>query len=294
MKRVRWTALGLALLVGPLDAYAADPPTGLDGYCPVCLVKMDKLVKGTTRYSSVYDGRTYLFPAAEQKRTFDANPAAFVPALGGDCTVCKVEMGKQVAGKPRFHTVHDGRLYLFPSKKQQRMFEQQPEKYVNADLALDGACPVCLVKMNKVVKGDPTYAVVYDGRRYLFPGTEQKQMFEKSPAEFTPALGGDCTVCKVEMKKDVPGKAKFHAVHDGRLFLFPGQKQLDMFNANPRKYTEADVALGGKCVVCKVEMGEDVEGKPEFAVDYRGRRYLFPSPKQREMFLANPEKYVNR
>ncbi len=294
MKRVRWTALGLALLVGPLGAYAADPPTGLDGYCPVCLVKMDKLVKGDPRYSSVYDGRTYLFPAAEQKRTFDANPAAFVPALGGDCTVCKVEMGKQVAGKPRIHTVHDGRLYLFPSKKQQRMFEQQPEKYVNADLALDGACPVCLVKMNKVVKGDPAYAVVHDGRCYLFPGTEQKQMFEKSPAEFTPALGGDCTVCKVEMKKDVSGKAEFHAVYDGRLFLFPGQKQLDMFNANPRKYTEADVALGDKCLVCKVEMGKDVAGKPEFAVDHRGRRYLFPSPKQREMFLANPEKYVNR
>lgn len=294
MKRARWIAFGLTLLVGPLGAYAADPQTALEGYCPVCLVKMDKLVKGDPKLSSVYDGRTYLFPAAEQKRAFDANPAAFVPALGGDCTVCKVEMGKHVTGKPQFRTIHDGRLYLFPSEQRQRMFEEQPEKYVNADLALNGNCPVCLVKMNKVVSGKPEYAGVYDGLRYLFPGPEQKRMFDKKPAAFAPALGGNCTVCKVEMKKDVPGKAEFHAVHDGRLFLFPGQKQLDMFNANPGKYTEADIVLGGKCVVCKLEMGKDVAGKPEISVDYRGRRYLFLSPKQREMFLANPEKYVNR
>ena len=45
---------------------------------------------------------------------FDSNPTAFTSALGGECRVCKVEMGKRVAGKAEFHTVHDGRLYLFP------------------------------------------------------------------------------------------------------------------------------------------------------------------------------------
>ncbi len=293
MKRVRWTAIALTLLVGPLGAYAADPPTALDGYCPVCLVKMDKLVKGDPKLSSVYDGRTYLFPAAEQKRMFDANPTAFVPALGGDCTVCKVEMGRQVAGKPQFHTVHDGRLYLFPSEKQQQTFKRQPEKYVDADLALDGNCAVCLVKMNKVVSGKPEYVSVYDGLRYLFPGPEQKQMFDKNPAAFAPALGGNCTVCRVEMKREVTGKAEYHAVHEGRLFVFPGQQQLDMFKANPPKYTNADIALGGNCIVCKVEMGKDVAGKPEFAVDYRGRRYLFPAQEQLDMFRSRPSRYVS-
>ncbi len=90
----------------------------------------------------------------------------------------------------------------------------------------------------------------------------------------------------------VPGKAEFYAVHDGRLFLFPGQEQLDMFNANPQKYADADLALGGKCVVCKVEMKKDVPGREEFAVDYHGERYLFPDAKTRSMFLSNPTKYT--
>lgn len=287
---------GLATWILGLGAWAtagaADLPVAMEGKCPVCLVKMNKVVAGKAEFASEYDGRTYRFPSAEQKKMFDADPAKFVPALGGDCVVCLVEMGKRVAGKPEHALVHDGRLFLFPAQEQLDMFKKNPAKYADADLALGGDCPVCLVKMNKVVKGDPTYAVVHDGLRYLFPGTEQKQMFEKSPAAFTPALGGDCVVCKVEMKKAVPGKAEFQTVHNGRLYLFPGQEQLDMFKKNPTRYADADVALGGNCAVCKVEMKKDVAGKAEFAVDYQGQRYLFPDAKLRDKFLANPAKYA--
>ncbi len=271
---------------------AAEPEPALGGYCPVCLVKMDKLVKGDAKFSSVFDAQTYLFPGEEQKRMFDANPAAFTPALGGECTVCKVEKGKRVPGKAEFHTVHDGRLYLFPGEKQQKMFERDPHKYVDVDLALGGVCPVCLVKSDKVVPGKPEYASVYDGQRYLFPGPEQQRMFDADPAAFIPAMGGKCTVAKVEMNKDVEGQAEFHLTHNGRLYLFPSQKGLDMFKANPARYADADVALDGYCPVCKVEMGKDVKGKADFAVDYNGKRYLFPGKKQLDMFLAHPTKYV--
>ncbi len=273
-------------------ASAAEPEPALGGYCPVCLVKADKLVKGDPSFSSVNDGKTYLFPNAEQKRLFDADPAAFVPALAGDCTVCKVEMGKRVVGKAEFHTVHAGRLFLFPGEKQQKMFERDPHRYVDADLALGGACPVCLVKSDKVVPGKPEYASVYDGRRYLFPGPDQQRMFDANPAAFIPAMHGNCTVCKVEMQKDVPGTADYHLTHKGRLYLFPSQKQLDMFKANPDRYADADVALDGYCSVCKVEMGRDVKGKSDLAVDYNGKRYLFPGQKQLETFKSNPAKYA--
>jgi YHS domain-containing protein len=253
---------------------------------------MNEVVKGDPSFSSTYDGRTYLFPGAEQKRMFDANPTAFVPALGGACTVCKVEKGKRVPGKAEFHTVHDGQLFLFPGEKQQKMFERDPHKYVDADLALGGACPVCLVKSNKVVPGRPEYASVYDGQRYLFPSPEQQQMFEAQPAAFVPAMHGNCSVCKVEKNEDVPGKAGFHLTHNGRLFLFPSQKQLGMFQANPDRYVNADVAMDGYCPVCKIEMGKDVKGKPDFAVDYEGKRYLFPGQKQLDMFKRDPVKYA--
>lgn len=201
-------------------------------------------------------------------------------------------MDKRVPGKAEFRSVHDGRLFLFPSEKQQKMFERNPRKYTEADLALDGKCPVCLVKMDKVVDGRPEYATIHDGLRYLFPGPEQQRMFEKNPTAFTPALGGDCTVCRVEMEKSVPGKAAFHTVYKDRLYVFPSRKQLDMFSANPQKYAKADLALDGRCVVCKVDMNKDVPGKESIAVDYQGRRYLFPDDKTRDKFLANPTRYV--
>jgi YHS domain-containing protein len=62
-----------------------------------------------------------------------------------------------------------------------------------------------------------------------------KPKFLDRPERYVPALGGDCVVCKVEMGKKVPGKPAFSHVYDGRLFLFPGQKQLEMFENNPRK-----------------------------------------------------------
>lgn len=286
---------GCALLImGSSLAVAAEPEPALGGYCPVCLVKSDKLVKGDPDIASTYDGRTYLFPSDEQKRLFDADPVAFAPVLGGDCTVCRVDMGKVVPGKAELHTVRDGRLYLFPSEKQQQMFERDPDKYVDADLALGGACPVCLVKMDKVVPGAPEYASVHDGLRYLFPGPDQKQMFDANPAGFTPAMSGKCTVCKVEMNKDVEGSPEYHLTHNNRLYLFPSQEQLGMFKSNPAKYADADVALDGYCPVCKVEMGKDVKGKADMAVDYNGKRYLFPGRKQIDMFVANPTKYVKQ
>ncbi len=292
MRKNVFAAVCSVLVMGSSLAWAAGPEPALGGYCPVCLVKMDKLVKGEPNFSSTFDGRTYLFPGVEQKRMFDANPAAFAPVLGGDCAVCRVEMGKAVPGKPELHAVRDGKLYLFPSEKQQRMFADNPDKYADADLAMAGNCPVCLVKMNKVVPGKSDYASVHDGLRYLFPGPKQKQLFDADPAAYTPAIGGRCTVAKVEMNKVVEGQAEYHLTHNGRLYLFPSQKGLDMFKANPARYADADVALGGYCPVCKVEMGQDVKGKADFAVDYNGKRYLFPGKKQLDMFLANPTKYV--
>lgn len=159
---------------------------------------------------------------------------------------------------------------------------------------MEGNCAVCLVKSGKIVKGDAANVVVHDGLRYLFPGSREKEMFEKDPSAFTPALGGHCTVCKVEMNKPVAGSARYSLVHEGRLYLFPGKEQLDMFKSNPGKYANADLALKGNCVVCKVEMQKDVPGKDEFAIDYQAKRYLFPDEKTRGMFLANPEKYTRQ
>ena len=165
-------------------------------------------------------------------------------------------------------------------------------KPAKSNLALEGYCPVCIIAMKKWVRGKSEHQTTYDGKTYYFPSEKQKEMFVADPAKFVPALGGDCTVCLAKMGKRVAGNIRNAAFHEHRLFLFPSGDQRKEFLAHPKKYTNVDVALGGKCAVCKTEMNKDVPGKPEIAVVHKSMRYLFPGEKQRDMFLANPNKYA--
>ena len=161
-----------------------------------------------------------------------------------------------------------------------------------APTGLQGYCPVCVIEMKKWVKGNPAIAAQHDGKTYLFPGEEQRQMFLKNPAKYTPALGGNCAVCLTDMQKPMPGSVHFSALHEGRLFLFPNAEIKQKFMANPGKYEKADLALGGNCPVCRVEMNQTVAGNPAFSAVHGGMRYQFPSEKQRSMFISNPTKYA--
>lgn len=159
-------------------------------------------------------------------------------------------------------------------------------------LALEGNCPVCATKMGKWVKGSPDFQATYDGKTYCFPSERERKMFVADPAKYVPALGGDCTVCYVKMKKRVPGNIRQMTLHEGRLYLFPSEKQKQAFLANPAVFADADLALDGNCPVCLARMGKKVPGKPEFTAVHNGLRYRFPSDRERQVFLANPKKYA--
>lgn len=158
-------------------------------------------------------------------------------------------------------------------------------------VGLQGYCPVCVIEAKQWMKGTAQISANHDGKTYLFPSEEQKQMFLANPSKYTPILGGDCVVALIEMGKRVPGSVQFAALHEGHLYLFANEKAKGMFQANKEKYAHADVALGGKCSVCRVEMNQDVDGVPEFTSLHKGMRYLFPSEKQQQMFNQNPAKY---
>ncbi|QDV21901.1 hypothetical protein [Aureliella helgolandensis] len=160
-----------------------------------------------------------------------------------------------------------------------------------SQVALGGYCPVCVIDMKKWVQGDPRFSVSQDGKTYLFPGEEQRRSFLNNPNKYTPALGGDCTVCLVEMGKTMPGSIRFATLHEGRLFLFPSAEQKQMFAKNPAKYADVDLAAEGKCTVCRIDMQQDVRGKPEFTVVHEGLRYWFPAAEQQQKFVNNPDKY---
>jgi len=144
------------------------------------------------------------------------------------------------------------------------------------------------------VQGKPQYQSTYDGKTYYFPSDKERQMFLADPAKYVPALGGDCTVCLAKMGKRMPGSIHHAAIHRGRLYLFPSDEQKQMFLADPDAYADVDLALNGQCAVCLTRMNREVPGKPEFTAVHQGLRYLFPSAKERDMFLANPKQYTTQ
>lgn len=164
--------------------------TALEGYCPVCIVMDKGWVKGDPNIASVIDGKRYLFPNADAKAAFDADPAKFIPAAGGDCVVCQVEKGRKAPGSVRFAATHQGRLYLFPSEEIKQAFLANPTKYANTDLAYNGDCAVCQIEMNKRVAGNAKHTVVYQGKRYQFPSDRERQAFLANPARYAEQQGG--------------------------------------------------------------------------------------------------------
>lgn len=160
-------------------------------------------------------------------------------------------------------------------------------------LGLQGYCPVCILDMKKWVKGDPNYQSIFDGHVYLFPGPEQKKKFDSNPTKYAPVLGGDCIVAYAKTGKRVPGSVENAAMMGGRLYLFSSKQAKQEFLDNHNNFVNADLALGGNCAVCRVEMGKDMAGTPDHEVIYHGLRYRFPSEDQLKMFLANPDKYTS-
>ena len=164
-------------------------PPALEGYCPVSILDMKEWIKGDPAHRVLHDGRAYLFAGEKGKRMFQANPAKYVPALGGDCVVALVKLGKRVPGNIRHASFHDGRLFLFANADAHKMFQAEPVAYANADLALGGTCPVCLVNAGQTIAGRPEIAAFHQGLRYLFPAAEQRRAFLASPEQYVWAAG---------------------------------------------------------------------------------------------------------
>jgi YHS domain-containing protein len=181
-----------------------DKRVGLDGHCPVCIVEAKKWEKGSPDHTATYDGVTYQFPNDAIKQKFVANPAKYVPALGGDCVVCYAKLGKRVPGKTEHAARHDNRVFLFPSDKEKQVFLKNPKEFADVDLALKGDCAVCLVEAKKHVPGKAEFTEVYKGFRYQFPSAKEQAAFRKDPARY--AAAGTETNGKSAKTSDRPAR----------------------------------------------------------------------------------------
>lgn len=100
------------------SALAAGPelnvtPTGLAlrGFDPVTYQMESGPQAGDFNITASYEGATYRFASEENKKKFEANPAAFAPQYGGYCAMAAA-FGKKFDGDPNVWKIVEGKLYL--------------------------------------------------------------------------------------------------------------------------------------------------------------------------------------
>ncbi len=164
---------------------------GLEGYCPVCLIEARKWVRGKPDYQITYDGKAYQFPSESEKQRFEADPAKYVPALGGDCTVCYAKAGKRIPGNIRHGTIYKNRAFFFTSDREKEEFLSDPSRYADVDLALNGGCAVCRVMAGKDVPGKPEFTAIHRGLRYQFVSDKERRVFLAQPEKFVGSTTSD-------------------------------------------------------------------------------------------------------
>jgi protein disulfide-isomerase len=111
-------------------AAAANPPIGLEGFCPVSITEGTKWTKGDVRFGAIHRGRTYLFGSAAEQQKFLANPDKYSPMLSGFDVVKYIEQGTLVDGKRNHGIVHQGHMYLFTDEASLTKFCENPNTYI--------------------------------------------------------------------------------------------------------------------------------------------------------------------
>lgn len=120
------------VVLGCLTARAQTPDVviPLEGLDPVML-SQGKEVQGDMKYKVTRGKFQYIFANAENKATFEKDPARYEIQLDGHCA----RMGAPTTGNPDLYTVHNGRIYIFGSEECQTLFKATPEKYLEVPAA---------------------------------------------------------------------------------------------------------------------------------------------------------------
>lgn len=105
----------------------------LDGYDVVELCK-EKEMPGSYKFQATHAGATYYFGTAENKATFEKNPAKYAPQYGGHCAV-STSMGMLEPGSVETASINNGKLYVQRNAKATMMWEKKgPKMFIpNAD-----------------------------------------------------------------------------------------------------------------------------------------------------------------
>ncbi len=163
---------------------AIAPEPAMGGYCPVTLKTKGVWVRGRYDDRAEIGGLDFFTAGPTEREAFLADPALYIPALGGDCAVSFVDYGEKVRGSTFHAADFRGRLYLFADAERKEAFRAQPERYASIDLAAGGACVVTLKDGGKSTPGFAEFAVWHEGLLYRFKGPEEKAKFLATPEKY--------------------------------------------------------------------------------------------------------------
>ena len=104
---------------------------GFKGFCPVALRDRRELVDARPDFNATFGLKTYTFSSAAARAAFEADPARYAPAGGGNDVVLMVTSGEEQAGQLEYALWYRDRLYLFHSRETLTLFNQDPQKFAN-------------------------------------------------------------------------------------------------------------------------------------------------------------------
>jgi YHS domain-containing protein len=107
----------------------------------------------------------------------------------------------------------------------------------SAPLALNGACPVCLIDAGHVSQGSADISQVYKGYTYQFPKQKVKDKFNSNPDRYAIQMDGYSPVSRAD-GKDEKGDPAIYSVHNHRIYIFKDAKQKTEFERHPDEYVE--------------------------------------------------------
>jgi|TARA_R100001129_G_scaffold179807_2_gene157115 YHS domain-containing protein len=103
--------------------------TGAGGYDTVSYFESGQPTKGSSEYTTQYQGATWRFANAENLARFKENPERFAPVYGGYCAWA-VSQGDLAKGDPKHWNIRDGRLYLNYNQSVQDQWLEDPDGFI--------------------------------------------------------------------------------------------------------------------------------------------------------------------
>ncbi len=112
-------------------------------------------------------------------------------------------------------------------------------------IAVQGYDVVAYFTVNKAAKGNSANSVVYQGVKYQFANTANKEEFKKNPSKYEPQYGGWCAYAMGATGEKVEIDPETFKIINGKLYLFYNK----LFNNTLKTWNKDEANLKTKADV---------------------------------------------